>query len=162
MISGYGQTGPYSVKPGVQYGRGGALRGAHSHGFSDSDPQLPRIPLADLTAGQYAAQAAVFALLEQELGGTGEGPCIMRSVMFRSVTIRVPDPKGSLDRLSVGERVARGDDGDVGGRQHHLGRFECSLAIGLMRKSTVSVIALAALVSERAMSNVSTSLRTST
>jgi hypothetical protein len=29
------------------------------------------------------------------LGGTGEGPCIMRSVMFRSVTVRVLDPRAA-------------------------------------------------------------------
>lgn len=75
-ISGYGQTGPYAEKPGFGSVAEGISGWAHSNGFPDSDPLLPPIPLADLTAGQYAAQAAAFAIIERELEAGEEGQVI--------------------------------------------------------------------------------------
>lgn len=75
-ISGYGQRGPYAEKPGFGSVAEGISGWAHSNGFPDSDPLLPPIPLADLTAGQYAAQAAAFAILERELEAGDEGQVI--------------------------------------------------------------------------------------
>lgn len=66
-ITGYGQTGPKSDKPGFGSVAEGISGWAHSNGFPDSDPLLPPIPLADLTAGQYAAQSAVYAVFDREM-----------------------------------------------------------------------------------------------
>lgn len=77
-ISGYGQTGPRSDKPGFGSVAEGISGFAHSNGFPDSEPLLPPIPLADLTAGQQAAQAAVYAVFEREMSAEsgGEGQVI--------------------------------------------------------------------------------------
>jgi formyl-CoA transferase len=75
-ISGYGQTGPRSQKPGFGSVAEGISGWAHSNGFPDSDPLLPPIPLADLTAGQYAAQSAVFAVFDREMSEGEEGQVI--------------------------------------------------------------------------------------
>jgi formyl-CoA transferase len=75
-ISGYGQTGPRSQKPGFGSVAEGLSGWAHSNGFPDSDPLLPPIPLADLTAGQYAAQSAVFAVFDREMSEGDEGQVI--------------------------------------------------------------------------------------
>jgi formyl-CoA transferase len=75
-ISGYGQTGPRSQNPGFGSVAEGISGWAHSNGFPDSDPLLPPIPLADLTAGQYAAQSAVFAVFDREMSEGEEGQVI--------------------------------------------------------------------------------------
>ena len=75
-ISGYGQTGPRSQKPGFGSVAEGLSGWAHSNGFPDSDPLLPPIPLADLTAGQYAAQSAVFAVFDREMSEGNEGQVV--------------------------------------------------------------------------------------
>lgn len=75
-ISGYGQTGPSAEKPGFGSVAEGISGWAHSNGFSDSDPLLPPVPLADLTAGQCAAQATAFAVFERELEAGDEGQVI--------------------------------------------------------------------------------------
>lgn len=75
-ISGYGQTGPKSDKPGFGTVAEAISGWAHSNGFPDSEPLLPPIPLADLTAGQYAAQSAVFAVFDREMSTGSEGQVI--------------------------------------------------------------------------------------
>jgi crotonobetainyl-CoA:carnitine CoA-transferase CaiB-like acyl-CoA transferase len=75
-ITGYGQTGPKSDKPGFGSVAEGISGWAHSNGFPDSDPLLPPIPLADLTAGQYAAQSAVYAVFDREMTDGNEGQII--------------------------------------------------------------------------------------
>lgn len=75
-ITGYGQTGPKSDKPGFGSVAEGISGWAHSNGFPESDPLLPPIPLADLTAGQYAAQSAVYAVFDREMSERDEGQMI--------------------------------------------------------------------------------------
>lgn len=75
-ISGYGQTGPKSDKPGFGTVAEAISGWVHSNGFPDSEPLLPPIPLADLTAGQYAAQSAVFAVFDREMSTGSEGQVI--------------------------------------------------------------------------------------
>jgi formyl-CoA transferase len=74
-LSGYGQTGPKSQDPGFGSIAEGMSGFAHSNGFPDSEPLLPPMPLADMTAGLFAVQGAMFAIYERELGaksGTGQ------------------------------------------------------------------------------------------
>lgn len=75
-ISGYGQTGPKADKPGFGTVAEALSGWAHNNGFPDSEPLLPPIPLADLTAGQYAAMSAIAAILDRELGETTSGQVI--------------------------------------------------------------------------------------
>lgn len=74
-ISGFGQDGPYSKRPGF-----GTLIEAMSgfaaiNGFPDREPVLPPIALADNIAGLYGAAATLIALRNVETGG-GKGQVI--------------------------------------------------------------------------------------
>lgn len=77
-LSGYGQTGPRSQKPGFGSIAEGISGWAHVNGFPDREPLLPPISLADLIAAQFAVQAALFAIFERDVGrgGSGEGQVI--------------------------------------------------------------------------------------
>ncbi len=77
-LSGYGQTGPKAEKPGFGTVAEGISGWAHANGFADSEPLLPPISLADLTAAQFALQATMMAIYERDLGrgGSGKGQVI--------------------------------------------------------------------------------------
>ena len=72
-VSGWGQTGPFSHKPGF-----GTLVEAMSgfaamNGFPDREPVLPPLALADMISGVYGASATMIALREVEVrGGLGQ------------------------------------------------------------------------------------------
>jgi len=71
-ISGFGQDGPYRERPGVDQiaqGMGGlmAITGEPGRG-----PMRVGIPVADLTAGIFAAMGVLIALLEREESGEGQ------------------------------------------------------------------------------------------
>jgi crotonobetainyl-CoA:carnitine CoA-transferase CaiB-like acyl-CoA transferase len=72
-LSGYGQTGPRSQKPGFGTVAEGISGWATVNGFPDSEPLLPPISLADLTAAQFAVQAAMFAIFERDVGQNASG-----------------------------------------------------------------------------------------
>jgi crotonobetainyl-CoA:carnitine CoA-transferase CaiB-like acyl-CoA transferase len=87
-ISGYGQDGPYSHRPG--YGTiAEAMSGIPSFtGFPDKPPTLSAFPLADAVAALFAAQGAMFAVYHRDVKGTGEGQYIDVSLyepLFRLV-----------------------------------------------------------------------------
>ena len=73
-ISGYGQTGPYSHKPG--YGViAEAMSGLrHMIGDADRPPSRVAIPLTDYISALYAAMGTVMAVLAREK--TGQGQCV--------------------------------------------------------------------------------------
>ena len=71
-ISGFGQDGPYAKRPGfdqIAQGLGGlmSITGAPGRG-----PMRVGIPVADLTAGHFAAQGILIALIEREKSGRGQ------------------------------------------------------------------------------------------
>ena len=71
-ISGFGQDGPYIDRPGfdqIAQGMGGlmSITGEPGHG-----PMRVGIPVADLTAGIFAAMGILIALLEREQSGEGQ------------------------------------------------------------------------------------------
>ncbi len=71
-ISGFGQTGPYAKRPGfdqIAQGMGGlmSVTGLPGHG-----PLRVGIPVADLSAGLFAAIGILVALLERESSGKGQ------------------------------------------------------------------------------------------
>jgi crotonobetainyl-CoA:carnitine CoA-transferase CaiB-like acyl-CoA transferase len=87
-ISGYGQDGPYSHRPG--YGTiAEATSGIPSFtGFPDKPPTLSAFPLADAVAALFAALGAMFAVYHRDVAGTGEGQYIDVSLyepLFRLV-----------------------------------------------------------------------------
>ncbi|NVO13073.1 MAG: CoA transferase [Rhodoplanes sp.] len=74
-ISGWGQDGPYSRRPGFGTLIEGMSGFASMNGFADREPVLPPIYLADGIAGLYGASAAMIALREVEVNG-GRGQVI--------------------------------------------------------------------------------------
>jgi crotonobetainyl-CoA:carnitine CoA-transferase CaiB-like acyl-CoA transferase len=72
-ISGWGQDGPYSQRPGFGTVIEGISGFAAINGFPDREPVLPPMYLADGIAGIYGATAAMIALREVEVrGGHGQ------------------------------------------------------------------------------------------
>lgn len=71
-ISGFGQTGPYRDRPGVDQiaqGLGGLMS---ITGFPENGPVRVGIPMTDLCAGMFLAQGIFLALLEREKSGKGQ------------------------------------------------------------------------------------------
>jgi formyl-CoA transferase len=71
-ISGFGQDGPYSKRPGfdqIAQGIGGLMS---ITGLPGQGPVRVGIPIADLTAGLFCAQGILAALLEREVSGEGQ------------------------------------------------------------------------------------------
>ena len=71
-ISGFGQDGPYADRPGfdqIAQGMGGLMS---ITGLPGQGPVRVGIPVADLTAGQFAAQGILVALLEREASRKGQ------------------------------------------------------------------------------------------
>ncbi len=74
-ISGWGQDGPYSQRPGFGTIIEGMSNFAAINGFEDREPVLPPMYLADGVAGLYGASAVMIALREVEQNG-GRGQVI--------------------------------------------------------------------------------------
>src|SRR6516162_8215686 len=71
-ISGFGQTGPYANRPGfdqIAQGMGGLMS---ITGLPGQGPVRAGIPIADLTAGMFAALGILVALLEREKSKKGQ------------------------------------------------------------------------------------------
>lgn len=71
-ISGFGQDGPYSTRPGfdqIAQGMGGLMSVTGAPG---GGPMRVGIPVADLTAGLFCAMGILTALLERETSGEGQ------------------------------------------------------------------------------------------
>lgn len=89
-ISGWGQTGPYSARPGF-----GTLIEAFSgfaekNGFPDKPPALPNLGLADMIAGLSGAFATLAAVREVEVRG-GLGQVVDLSLLEPMVGVLGPD-----------------------------------------------------------------------
>lgn len=71
-ISGFGQTGPYAGRPGFDQIAQGMSGLMSITGAAGEGPMRAGIPIADLTAGMYAAMGILIALLERETSGHGQ------------------------------------------------------------------------------------------
>lgn len=71
-ISGWGQTGPFSHKPGFGTLVEAMSGFAHLNGFADRPPTLPPLALADMIAGVYGAAGVLTALRVAEREGRGQ------------------------------------------------------------------------------------------
>lgn len=83
-ISGYGQTGPYSGRAGLD-GVGQAMAGMMSMtGPADEPPMVAGGPVADMTSGLFGAFGAVLALYRRKTTGLGQHveASLMDSVAF--------------------------------------------------------------------------------
>ena len=97
-ISGYGQTGPNSYKPG--YGTVceayGGLR--HLNGEPDQPPPRASVALTDYLAAVYAAFGATTALLERERSGKGQ---VIDVSLFEAAFSMLEPDVPAYDRLKV-------------------------------------------------------------
>ena len=126
-ISGYGQTGPMSHKPGFGTVAEAMSGWAHVNGFEDREPLLPPISLADLVAALYAVQSTMFAIFERDVGAnaSGEGQVIDVSLyepLFRlfigdveayDKTDKVPQRTGNSHPNSSPRGVYETEDGYI-------------------------------------------------
>lgn len=71
-VSGFGQTGPYSYRPGFGTVAESMAGFTALNGPADSPPTLPPVPLADTFAAMAASIAALAALHRRNVTGEGE------------------------------------------------------------------------------------------
>ncbi len=102
-ISGFGQTGPYSDRPGFGSLVEGMSGFAFRNGFPDRPPLLPPIAMADMIAGLQGAYATLVALREIELKG-GQGQVIDMSLLEPILATLGP---AAMDFKATGDIPAR-------------------------------------------------------
>ena len=97
-ISGYGQTGPYSKRPG--YGiiceAVGGLR--HLVGDPDRPPARVAVSLTDYVTGLYAFSGAVMALLHREQTGVGQ---LVDAALYESAFSLMEQHIAAFEKLGV-------------------------------------------------------------
>ena len=120
-ISGFGQTGPYASRPGYDLLAQGMSGMMSVTGYPDSPPVKVSIPLADLSAGLFAANGVLAAYIHRLK--TGEGQVIDTSLLEAAVALTVweaaeywgsgvvPGPKGSAHRLVAPYQAMESADG---------------------------------------------------
>jgi crotonobetainyl-CoA:carnitine CoA-transferase CaiB-like acyl-CoA transferase len=122
-ISGFGQDGPYANWPGfdsIAQGMGGLMSVTGKPG---EGPMRVGIPIADLCAGHFCAQAIMAALLERE--ATGEGQWVQTSLLESQIAMldfqaaqwlidgKVPASTGNEHPLTVPTGVFATNDGFI-------------------------------------------------
>ena len=122
-ISGFGQDGPYAGWPGfdsIAQGMGGLMSVTGKPG---EGPMRVGIPIADLCAGHFCAQAIMAALLERE--ATGEGQWVQTSLLESQIAMldfqaaqwlidgKVPRSTGNEHPLTVPTGVFATSDGFI-------------------------------------------------
>ncbi len=122
-ISGFGQDGPYSKRPGfdqIAQGLGGLMS---ITGEPGRGPMRVGIPIADLTAGLFCALGVLVALIEREKSGTGQWlhTSLLQSQIFmldfqaaRWLTKQeIPQQAGNNHPTSVPTGVFQTSDGTI-------------------------------------------------
>ncbi len=120
-ISGFGQTGPYASRPGYDLLAQGMSGMMSVTGYPNSPPVKVSIPLADLSAGLFAANGVLAAYVHRLK--TGEGQVIDTSLLEAAIALTVweaaeywgsgavPGPKGSAHRLVAPYQAMQSADG---------------------------------------------------
>lgn len=122
-ISGFGQDGPYAGRPGfdqIAQGMGGLMS---ITGELGRGPMRVGIPIADLTAGLFAAQGVLLALYDRER--TGQGQWIQTSLLQAQISMLdfqaarwlidgdVPQQAGNNHPTSIPTGVFTTQDGHI-------------------------------------------------
>lgn len=89
-ISGFGQTGPYSPRPGFGTLVEGMSGFAHRNGEAGGDPLLPPLALADMITGLYGSNAIMMALKARDMSGRGQ--VIDLALLEAMVSVLGPEP----------------------------------------------------------------------
>ncbi len=122
-ISGFGQDGPYAMRPGfdqIAQGMGGLMS---ITGLPGQGPVRVGVPIADLAAGLYAAIGILVALLQRE--ETGKGQWVRTSLLQAQIAMldfqaarwligkEVPPQAGNNHPTSIPTGVFRTSDGHI-------------------------------------------------
>ena len=95
-ISGYGQTGPYSSKPGFASVCEGMSGFRHVNGHPGEAPVRPNLSIGDTISGIHAALGITLALLEKQNSGTGQVVDVaLYESMFNLMEAVVPEFDGA-------------------------------------------------------------------
>ncbi len=137
-ISGFGQTGPYSQRPGYDLIAQGLSGVMSVTGEPDGNPVKSGIPIGDLSAGLFCAVAILSALHARERTGRGQyiDTSLFEGALALSIwetaelwaTGRVPGKLGSAHRLTAPYQALRTADGyiTVGGNTQPLFERLCT------------------------------------
>jgi crotonobetainyl-CoA:carnitine CoA-transferase CaiB-like acyl-CoA transferase len=122
-ISGFGQTGPYRERPGLDQIAQGLSGLMTVNGEPGRGPMRVGLPVADLTAGFMLAHGIVCALLERERSGKGQWvhtsllQANIRLMEFQAarylMTGEVPGQAGNYHPISEPTGVYRASDGSL-------------------------------------------------
>jgi crotonobetainyl-CoA:carnitine CoA-transferase CaiB-like acyl-CoA transferase len=119
-ISGFGQTGPWSARPGFDL-IAQAMTGVMSAtGHPGMEPVKSSVPVADLGAGLLAVYAILSAVIGREQSGAGQyiDASLFETALGLSIwevaeywgTGKVPAPIGSANRMSAPYQAVRAAD----------------------------------------------------
>lgn len=136
-ISGFGQTGPYSERPGYDLIAQGMAGIMGITGLPDSEPVKAGVPVADLGAGLFMVYGILSAYIHKM--NTGEGQRIETSLFESAMALsvweateywasgEVPRATGSSHRLSAPYQAFRTGDGwmTIGANNQRLWNFLC-------------------------------------
>ncbi|HEV7256750.1 MAG TPA: CoA transferase [Bosea sp. (in: a-proteobacteria)] len=120
-ISGFGQTGPWSQRPGFDLIAQAVSGVLSSNGLPGQEPAKNSIPVADLGAGLFTAYAVLSAVIGRQ--NSGEGQFIDASLFEAALALSVwettelwgtgktPEPIGSANRMSAPYQAVEAADG---------------------------------------------------
>ena len=140
-ISGFGQTGPYAQRPGYDLIAQGMSGVMSVTGEPGGNPVKCGIPIGDLGAGLFCANAILSAYIGRLQTGRGQyiDTSLFEAALALSVwetaelwaTGNIPQPFGSAHRLTAPYQALRTSDGymTVGGNNQKLWKLLCD-AIG--------------------------------
>jgi crotonobetainyl-CoA:carnitine CoA-transferase CaiB-like acyl-CoA transferase len=95
-ISGYGQTGPYSSKPGFASVCEGMSGFRYVNGHPNQAPVRPNLSIGDTISGIHAALGICIALLEQKKSGSGQVVDVaLYESMFNLMEAVIPEYDGA-------------------------------------------------------------------
>jgi crotonobetainyl-CoA:carnitine CoA-transferase CaiB-like acyl-CoA transferase len=122
-ISGFGQTGPYSDRAGLDQIAQGLSGFMTVNGFPGQGPLRAGLPIADLTAGLMAAHGVMAALYERERSGKGQWvhtsllQAMMRLMDLQAVRWlidgEIPPQAGNYHPVGVPTGVYKCRDGSI-------------------------------------------------
>jgi len=109
-ISGWGQDGPYSHKPGFASVAEGVGGFRYVNGYPDRPPVRPNLSLGDSLAGLHAALGILMAVYHRDVKGTGQGQMIdvaIYEAVYNMMEGMVPEyDKGGVIRQREGTRLS--------------------------------------------------------
>jgi formyl-CoA transferase len=108
-VSGYGQTGPHSRRPGYASVAEAVSGMRYLNGYPGGPPPRPALSIGDSLAGMFAAQGVMMALLARERGTTVSGQVVDVALTESCLALlesSIPDyDQGGIVREPSGTRL---------------------------------------------------------